>query len=40
MKKFPSIEQFRNVIKEVVLCHDFKGKDGNNSLIYRHDLMM
>lgn len=36
MKKFPSIEQFRNVIKEVRLHHDYKGKDENDNPIYKH----
>lgn len=34
MIKFPSIEQFRNVIKEVRLNHDYKGKDENDKPIY------
>ncbi len=29
MKKFHSIEQFRNIIKQVRLAHDYKGKDEN-----------
>lgn len=37
MKKFPSIEQFRNVVKEVRLRHDFKGKDENGKAIYLHN---
>lgn len=36
MKKYPSIEQFRNVIKEVRLKHDYKGKDSEGKQIYKH----
>lgn len=36
MKKYSSIEQFRNVIKAVQLKHDYKGKDENDNPIYRH----
>ncbi len=36
MKKFPSIEQFRNVIKEVRSRHDYKGKDEEGTSIYKH----
>jgi len=35
MKKFPSIEQFRNVIKQVRLRHDFQGKEGDEP-VYSH----
>lgn len=37
MKKFPSIEQFRNVIRSVKERHDYKGKDELEQPIYRHD---
>lgn len=37
MKKFPSIEQFRHVIRHVKVNHDFKGVDEGGSAIYRHD---
>jgi hypothetical protein len=36
MKKYSSIEQFRNVIKEVRSRHDYKGKDEEGNPIYRH----
>lgn len=36
MKKYSSIEQFRNVIREVKSIHDFKGKDEEGKAIYRH----
>lgn len=36
MKKFPSIEQFRHVIREVQLMHDYQGKDETNNPIYQH----
>jgi hypothetical protein len=36
MKKFPSIEQFRNVVRSVREHHDYKGKDENGSPIYVH----
>lgn len=36
MKKYPSIEQFRNVIKIVKLNHDYRGKDENDKAIYQH----
>lgn len=36
MKKYPSIEQFRNVIKTVRFNHDFQGKDENGNPIYQH----
>lgn len=37
MIKFTDIGQFRNVIKEVKLNHDYKGKDDLNEPIYNHD---
>lgn len=37
MKKYPSIEQFRNVIREVKSKHDFKGLDELGDPIYFHD---
>lgn len=37
MKKYPSIEQFRNVIRTVRKNHDYKGKDENGESIYYHD---
>lgn len=36
MKKFPSIEQFRNVIRQVVERHDYQGKDQDGQPIYQH----
>lgn len=36
MKKYSSIEQFRNVVKQVRFNHDFKGKDENGDSIYTH----
>ena len=36
MKKYPSIEQFRNVVKAVRLQHDYKGKDDEGKAIYSH----
>lgn len=36
MKKFPSIEQFRNVIRTVKERHDYQGKDENEQPIYQH----
>ena len=36
MKKFPSIEQFRNVVKVVRLQHDYQGKDELGAPIYQH----
>ncbi len=36
MKKFPSIDQFRQVIREVKSHHDFIGKDDNGDVIYKH----
>lgn len=37
MKKFPSIEQFRHVIRHVKVNHDFKGVGENGDAVYRHD---
>lgn len=36
MKKYPSIDQFRNVIRTVRLRHDYKGSDSESNPIYRH----
>tara|TARA_R110000868_G_scaffold1729_2_gene13875 strand:- start:4147 stop:5112 length:966 start_codon:yes stop_codon:yes gene_type:complete len=36
MKKYPSIEQFRHVIKAVQLQHDYQGKDEQEDAIYKH----
>lgn len=36
MKKFPSIEQFRNTVKSVQLTHDYVGRDTNEDPIYEH----
>jgi hypothetical protein len=36
MKKYPSIEQFRNVIREVKARHDYKGRDDEGKAIYQH----
>lgn len=36
MKKFPSIEQFRNVIRDVKTNHDYQGKDESDQPIYNH----
>ncbi len=36
MKKYPSIEQFRNVVKAVKTSHDFQGKDEEGNAIYAH----
>lgn len=37
MIKYPSIEQFRNVIRTVKTQHDYKGKDEQGEPIYKHD---
>ena len=37
MKKYPSIEQFRNVIRAVKSRHDFKGKTEDGESLYYHD---
>lgn len=36
MKKYPSIEQFRNVVRAVRLNHDYQGKDSEGNPIYNH----
>lgn len=36
MKKFPSIEQFRSVVRTVKTQHDYQGKDENGDPIYQH----
>lgn len=36
MKKYPSIDQFRNVIRAVKTNHDYQGKDENDQVIYQH----
>lgn len=36
MKKYPSIEQFRNVIRAVRSQHDYIGRDENGDAIYEH----
>lgn len=36
MKKYPSIEQFRNVIRKVKESHDYQGKDEEGNSIYSH----
>lgn len=36
MIKYPSIEQFRNVIREVRNNHDYQGKDEEGKAIYQH----
>ena len=36
MIKFPSIEQFRNVIREVRTNHDYQGKNEFDEPVYRH----
>lgn len=36
MKKYPSIEQFRHVIKNVRLSHDYHGDDNDGKPIYLH----
>lgn len=36
MKKYPSIEQFRNVIRNVKAIHDYQGKDSEGKAIYQH----
>lgn len=37
MKKYTSIDQFRNVIRTVRTQHDYKGKDESDNAIYLHD---
>lgn len=36
MKKYSDIPQFRNVIKELRIRHDYKGRDGTDQPIYQH----
>lgn len=36
MEKFPSIDQFRNVIRELKINHDYQGKDENGEPLYPH----
>lgn len=36
MIKYPSIEQFRNIIRELRFNHDYKGKDELDQPIYQH----
>lgn len=36
MKKYPSIEQFRNLIRDVRNNHDYQGKDEEGNPIYQH----
>jgi len=36
MKKYPSIEQFRSVIRNVKAIHDYQGKDEEGKAIYQH----
>lgn len=36
MKKYPSIEQFRSVIRAVKTQHDYQGKDENGDAVYAH----
>jgi hypothetical protein len=36
MKKYSSINQFRNVIKEVKTRFDYKGKDADGNAIFQH----
>ena len=36
MKKYPSIDQFRNVIRTVRTNHDYQGKDEEGNPIYSH----
>ncbi|MBP2282772.1 hypothetical protein H4V97_001090 [Flavobacterium sp. CG_23.5] len=37
MKKYPSIEQFRNVIRTVKTNHDYQGKDEKGESVYSHN---
>lgn len=37
MINYPSINQFRQIIREVCTDHDYKGKDEVGTSIYRHD---
>lgn len=36
MKKFPSLNQYRHVIKEIRSRHDYKGKDESGNVIIQH----
>lgn len=36
MKKYPSIEQYRNIIKKVKINHDYQGNDEQGNPIYQH----
>lgn len=36
MKKYPSIEQYRNIIKKVRINHDYQGNDEQGNPIYQH----
>lgn len=36
MKKYPSIEQFRQVVRQIRQRHDFKGKDELGNAVYSH----
>lgn len=36
MKKYPSIEQLRSVVRTVRTNHDYKGKDENGEAVYNH----
>ena len=37
MIKYPSIDQFRNIIRTVKTQHDYKGKDEQGEPVYKHD---
>lgn len=37
MIKYPSIEQFRNIVRKIKEKTDYKGKDDNGDPIYKHD---
>lgn len=36
MKKYPSIDQLRNVVKTVKVQHDYQGKDEKGEAVYQH----
>ncbi len=36
MKEFPSIDQFRQIVREVRSHHDFETKDANGDAVYNH----
>jgi len=36
MKKYPSIEQFRNIVRKVREQHDYQGRDAEDNPIYSH----